>query len=104
MSSRHDDRSLNIIRDMRLVEKKLIEINIRLQIYTNIYNQCSNRLKALRRIHLNSMNLQNETSLYENPDYFRELDRMKAASRRIEELIKEKEKIKKILEDNMHRF
>ncbi|MBS7620065.1 hypothetical protein KEJ21_05410 [Candidatus Bathyarchaeota archaeon] len=89
---------------MRLIEKKLVEINSRIKIYTAIYNQCSNKLEAMRRTYLNSMNFRDEILIDEDLEYQKEADRMRLVSRRLEELNKEKDKLRKILEDNMHRF
>lgn len=88
---------------MRLLEKKLVEINSRIKIYTCLYNQCSNKIEALRRFY-SSLDDKDETLIKKDSEYQREIDRMRMASRRIEELNKEKDELKKFLNENMHRF
>ncbi|MGQ9679809.1 MAG: hypothetical protein ACUVV4_03475 [Candidatus Bathyarchaeia archaeon] len=87
---------------MRLIEKKLAEINSRIKIYTCLYNQCSNKIEALRRFYSSFDKV--ETSIEKDSEYQREIGRMRMASRRIEELNKEKDELKKFLNENMHRL
>ena len=103
MPSKYDPNNINIIRDMRMIEKALSELHTRIRIYASQYEQSQNRVEALK-IQYAGLSLPNPNLIDEEPEYHRAIEKMNTARRQLDRLEKERDRLKKVLQDNMHRF
>jgi len=103
MPSKYDPENVSIVREMRMIEKALAELHTRIRIYTGMFEQSRSRVEALKT-HYTSLDSSNPFSIDEEPEYMHALERMNTARRQLNGLERERDRLKKLLQDNMHRF